>query len=105
MNRALLELHAAAQLRRGLLPLSRHLSDLQSVNGSYVQSCCYPKLAQVPQLARIANNPIVAQLPSCLIRLRCSRMCSHTCMQAVERCSYVEYHTQVALGIFTLAHR
>ena len=105
MNRALLELHGAGQLRRGLLPLSRHLSHLQSVNGSYAQSCCYPKLAQVPQLARVANNPITAQLPSCLIQLRCSRMRSHTCMQAVERCSCAEHHTQVALGIFTLAHR
>lgn len=105
MNRALLELHGAAQLRRGLLPLSSHLSDLQSVNGSYAQSCCDPKLAQVLQFARIANNPIIAQLPSCLTRLRCSRMCSHTCMKAVERCSCVEYHTQVALGNFTLAHR
>ncbi len=67
MNRALLELHGAAQLRRGLLPLSRHLLDLQSVHGSYAGSfCCYPKLAQVPQLPRIANNPIIAQLPSCL---------------------------------------
>ncbi|DBB18049.1 TPA: hypothetical protein ACH3X3_003041 [Trebouxia sp. C0006] len=46
MNRALLELHGAGQLRRGLLPLSRHLSHLQSVNSSYAQSCCYPKLAQ-----------------------------------------------------------
>ncbi len=64
MNRALLELQGAAQLRRGLLPLSGHLSELQSVDGSYAQSCCYHKLAQVPQLARIANNAIIA---SCLV--------------------------------------
>lgn len=66
MNRALLELHGAAQLR-GLLPLSRHLLALQSVEGNYAQSCRYHKLAQVPHLARVANNAIIAQLPSCLI--------------------------------------
>ncbi len=58
MNRALLELQGAAHLRRGVLPLCGHLSDLQSVNvGSYVQSCCYHKFAQVPHcIAPIADN-------------------------------------------------
>ena len=64
MNRALLELRGAAQLRRGLLPLSGHLSELQSVNGSYAQSCCYRKLAQVPQLALITDNVKIAQCRS-----------------------------------------
>lgn len=64
MNRALLELQGAAQLRRGLLPLSRHLSNLQSVDGSYAQSRCSHKLAQLymhaschaSQLSRVSHS-------------------------------------------------
>jgi len=87
MNRALLELQGAAHLRRGVLPLCGHLSDLQSVNvGSYVQSCCYHKFAQVPHcIAPIADNAIIAQFSSCPVSLRYSHICSHTCMQDVGR--------------------
>ncbi|KAL0028666.1 hypothetical protein WJX79_009247 [Trebouxia sp. C0005] len=85
MNRALLELHGAAQLR-GLLPLSRHLLALQSVEGNYAQSCRYHKLAQsymhascrALQLHRISHS-------SCYRRF-------HARSQTAQKCRAAQAH-------------
>lgn len=87
MNRALLELRGAAQLRRGLLPLSGHFSELQSVNGSYAQSCCHRKLAQLymhascwaPQLSRVSYSSSSRHL--------------HARSQTAQKCQAAQAHT------------